>query len=123
VHCIRSDVRQISNAYHHFGKFGSSMTMVQSDMSASPHVVMLDETLDLNCASELARMLTSLRGTPITIDPSHVSRVGAQCIQVLIAASKTWKTDDVYFTVTPGSESFNEGLDLLGLTSFFNERA
>ena len=100
------------------------MITAQHDPSTSPHVVMLDETLDLNCASELARTLASLRGTPITIDPSHVSRVGAQCIQVMIAASKTWKADGVYCTVTPGSEPFNEGLDLLGLTSFFsNERA
>jgi chemotaxis protein CheX len=100
------------------------MPSPEPDPSPTPNVVVLDETLDLNCASELARTLGSLRGTPITIDPSHVTRVGAQCIQVLIAASKTWKTDSVYFTVTPGSEPFNEGLDLLGLTSFFsNERA
>ena len=94
------------------------------DTLAAPNVVVLDETLDLIAASELARTLAGLRGAPITIDPSHVGRMGAQCIQVLIAASKTWKADGIYFAVTPGSEPFDEGLGLLGLTSFFsNERA
>ncbi|MCW6507654.1 STAS domain-containing protein [Lichenifustis flavocetrariae] len=99
------------------------MPIISSDPSTAPHALVLDETLDLNAASELARTFSSLRGTPVTVDPSHVGRVGAQCIQVLIAASKSWAADNVYFTVTPGSEPFNEGLDLLGLTSFFsNER-
>lgn len=100
------------------------MTAPTEDMLAAPNVVILDETLDLNAASELARTFTGLRGAPITVDPSHVGRMGAQCMQVLIAALKTWQSDGIYFAVTPGSEPFNEGLDLLGLTSFFsNDRA
>jgi chemotaxis protein CheX len=100
------------------------MSALSADTMTAPNVVILDETLDLNAASELARTFAGLRGAPVTIDPSHVGRVGAQCIQVLIAASKTWKADGIYFAVTPGSEPFNEGLDLLGLHSFFsNERA
>ncbi len=100
------------------------MTALSADTMTAPNVVMLDETLDLNAASELARTFGTLRGAPVTIDPSHVGRMGAQCVQVLIAACKTWKADGIYFAVTPGSEPFNEGLDLLGLSSFFsNERA
>ncbi|MDX7951094.1 STAS domain-containing protein [Lichenihabitans sp. Uapishka_5] len=100
------------------------MTGLSAETLSAPNVVVLDETLDLNAASELARTFAGLRGAPVTIDPSHVGRVGAQCVQVLIAARKTWMADGTYFTVTPGSEPFNEGLDLLGLTSFFsNERA
>lgn len=98
--------------------------LAESADTSAPNVVVLEETLDLNAASELARHLAGLRGAPVTIDPSHVGRVGAQCIQVLIAAAKSWKADGIYFAVTPGSEPFNEGLDLLGLNSFFaNERA
>ena len=100
------------------------MTALSADMMTAPNVVILDETLDLNAASELARTFAGLRGAPVTIDPSHVGRMGAQCVQVLIAASKTWRADGIYFAVTPGSEPFNEGMDLLGLSSFFsNERA
>ena len=87
--------------------------------TAMPQVLVLDETLDLNAASELAKTLGGLRGTAITIDPSQVGRVGAQCIQVLISASKTWSGDGIDFAVMPGSEPFAEGLELLGLTSFF----
>lgn len=94
------------------------------DDGAVPQVLVLDETLDLNAASELARALMGLRGSPVSVDPSHVGRVGAQCLQVLVSAAKAWKADGIYFAVTPGSEPFVEGLHLLGLAPFFaNQRA
>lgn len=100
------------------------MSVSSADTLAAPNVVILDETLDLNATTELARTFAGLRGAPVTVDPSHVSRMGAQCAQVLIAAAKTWRADGIYFAITPGSEPFNEGMDLLGLKSFFSsERA
>jgi chemotaxis protein CheX len=94
------------------------------DQLGAPQVVVLDETLDLNASSDLARTLTGLRGKPVSVDPSHVGRFGAQCAQVLVSAAKTWRADGIYFAMTPGSEPFVEGLDLLGLASFFaNQRA
>ena len=98
----------------------------QEDLSgAAPdsRVLALDETLDLNAASELAKSLQAMRGKSVAIDPSRVGRVGAQCIQVLVGASKSWADDGVAFSMMTGSEPFNEGLTLLGLTSFFSNES
>jgi anti-anti-sigma regulatory factor len=35
----------------------------------------------------------------IDIDASDVNRVGAQCIQVLLAAAKSWRAEDQHFKV------------------------
>jgi chemotaxis protein CheX len=100
-----------------------TVTPSTEEQTGEPRVLILDETLDLNAASELARVLIGLRGKPISIDPSQVTRVGAQCVQVLVAASKTWTADGVGFDVMPGSEPFNEGLSLLGLASCFSNES
>ena len=92
-----------------------------TESTAPPQVLVLEEALDLSAASELAKSLNAMRGKAVTIDPAHVGRVGAQCIQVLVSASKSWSEDGVEFLVEPGSEPFNEGLRLLGLTSFFSD--
>src|SRR5689334_6797276 len=84
--------------------------------SADPdvQVVDLDPTLDLNAAGELARQLIELRGKPVRIDASRVQRMGAQCVQVLLSAEKTWATDGVAFAVAEPSEDFTSTLGTLG---------
>ena len=56
------------------------------------------------------------KGEDIDIDASDVNRVGAQCIQVLLAAAKSWRAEDQHFKVEPASEVFVKTLQLLGIS-------
>ena len=53
----------------------------------------LESVLDLNQASALKKELVAARGKNIVIDASGVERVGVQCIQVLVAASRACRRD------------------------------
>ncbi len=75
----------------------------------------LAEVLDLTAAAPLAKSLLSSRGSEIDIDASRVKRVGAQCLQVLIAAEATWNADGKSFQVVKPSEEFLDGSRLLGI--------
>jgi chemotaxis protein CheX len=75
----------------------------------------LPKVLDLTAAAPLAQSLLSRRGAVLSVDASRVDRVGAQCLQVLLAAAATWKTDGVRFTLVKPSAEFLEGGRLLGI--------
>lgn len=75
----------------------------------------LPEVLDLTAAAPLAQSLLSHRGNALSIDASRVSRVGAQCLQVLLGAAATWKADGVRLSLVKPSEEFLEGGRLLGV--------
>ena len=77
--------------------------------------VQLAEVLDLTAAAPLAEALRSHRGTELSIDASQVQRVGAQCLQVLLAATATWKADGVRLCMVKPTEEFLEGGRLLGI--------
>ncbi|MBI1867099.1 MAG: STAS domain-containing protein [Methylocystis sp.] len=75
----------------------------------------LPDILDLRAASPLAANLLAIRGHQATIDASHVQRVGAQCVQVLLSARVTWAADSVSFVLSNPSEAFLEGVGTLGI--------
>lgn len=75
----------------------------------------LAAVLDLNEASNLKANLSSLRGGAVTIDASGVERVGAQCVQVLVAAAKAWEQDKHPFTFEKASDAFLKTLQLIGV--------
>lgn len=75
----------------------------------------LPEVLDLTAAAPLAKSLLSRRGSELNIDASRVNRVGAQCLQVLVAAAETWKTDGVGLRLMKPTPEFLEGSRLLGI--------
>lgn len=75
----------------------------------------LPEVLDLTAAAPLAQSFLSHRGKALSIDASRVRRVGAQCLQVLLAAASTWKADGARLSLTKPSEEFLEGGRLLGI--------
>lgn len=81
---------------------------------ATPAMVTLTSILDLKAARPLAEELTALRGRDLMIDAASVERLGAQCLQVLLAASATWADDGARFAVTGPSAAFLETLALLG---------
>jgi len=83
----------------------------------SSRVIELPETLDMPAAAPLAATLMKLVGGPLSIDASKVQRLGASCLQVLLAAARTWKAEGDALTLQDPSPRFLEDLNLLGLES------
>jgi chemotaxis protein CheX len=79
-----------------------------------PAVLRLGQILDLNAASPLASELLALRGHDVDVDAAAVSRMGAQCLQVLLSARATWRDDGFAFAITGASAEFTAVLDILG---------
>ena len=75
----------------------------------------LESVLDLNQASALKKELVAASGKNIVIDASGVERVGVQCIQVLVAASRAWEEDTRSFTFSAISDAFSRTLNLVGV--------
>ena len=75
----------------------------------------LAAVLDLNEASNLKANLLSLRGSPLSIDASTVERMGAQCVQVLMSAAKTWEKDGKPFLILKASDAFQTTMQLIGV--------
>lgn len=77
--------------------------------------ISLAKVLDLNEASTLRSKLMGLRGSNVVIDASGVEKVGALCVQVLMAAAKTWDEDKLSFTFTKVSDAFHKTMQLIGI--------
>jgi chemotaxis protein CheX len=75
----------------------------------------LAPVLDLNEANALHGKLMALRGNPLAIDASAVERVGALCVQVLMAGAKTWDEDKQSFTFAKVSDAFTKTTQLIGV--------
>ncbi|MCJ8520884.1 chemotaxis protein CheX [Pseudorhizobium tarimense] len=75
----------------------------------------LSPILDLNEATSLHGKLMSMRGNNITIDASHVERLGVQCAQVLIAGARAWQADKKTYTVEKSSDAFAKTMQLIGI--------
>lgn len=85
---------------------------------APDRTVRLPEVLDMRAAGPLAAELLERRGRDIDLDASDVGRIGAQCLQVLLAARACWETDGAALCVVRPSSGFIEGLALLGAPAF-----
>lgn len=81
---------------------------------ATPAVVSLPPVLDLQAAEPLRAELMSLRGRPLSLDASQVTRVGGLCLQVLMSARKIWVEDGVSLMVDQPSSGFSEQLAAFG---------
>jgi chemotaxis protein CheX len=75
----------------------------------------LAPVLDLNEATALHEKLLALRGAAVAIDASAVERVGALCIQVLMAAARSWEEDHSSFTFAKVSDAFVKTTQLIGV--------
>ncbi|MBC7284054.1 STAS domain-containing protein [Hoeflea sp.] len=87
-----------------------------SSNDAAPKVLKLPEVLDLNAASRLHEQVLAHKGEDIDIDATAVTRVGAQCLQVLLAAAVSWRADEQSLTVKQASDAFIKTLQLLGIS-------
>lgn len=77
--------------------------------------VQLGEVLDLNAAAPLAAELLAGRGADLEVDASRTRRLGAQAVQVLLSARRTWHEDGARLAVVNASAAFRDGLKLLGI--------
>lgn len=80
------------------------------------NILKLPEILDLNAATGVHEKLVGLKGNSVEIDASDVRKSGAQCIQVLMAAKKTWDADGQTIVVGAMSQTFENTLKLLGIS-------
>ncbi len=78
--------------------------------------ISLPPVLDMIAAGALLEAFLHRRGQRLTLDGGQVQRLGAQCLQVLLAARAAWAADDEALELTNCSEDLRSGLDLLGAT-------
>jgi chemotaxis protein CheX len=81
----------------------------------APQVIELPPHLDLPAAAPLAEAFVKRLGAPLAIDAANVNRLGASCLQVLLAAARSWKAEGDALTLQNPSARFLEDLTLLGL--------
>ena len=79
--------------------------------------VQLATVLDMKAASPLADELLLARGSDLQVDGSAVQRIGAQCLQVLLAARQTWRADGATLVIVAPSEPLQNSVALLGATA------
>jgi chemotaxis protein CheX len=65
------------------------------DDSAEAAVFPLPAVLDADAAANLANALCDLRYAPLTLDAAATRRIGAQGLQVLLSAARSWRKDGV----------------------------
>ncbi|MCY0149899.1 STAS domain-containing protein [Hoeflea sp. G2-23] len=79
-------------------------------------ILKLPAVLDLNAANRLHEQVLAHKGGNIDVDASDVSRIGAQCVQVLLSAAQSWRFDHQSFKVVQASDIFIKTLKLLGIS-------
>jgi chemotaxis protein CheX len=83
--------------------------------AAAAKTLSLDNVLDLNAAGSLHTKLLGMRGSDVVIDGSGVERAGALCLQVLMAAAKTWEEEKHSLTFSEMSDALTKTMQLLGV--------
>lgn len=80
--------------------------------------LLLEPVLDLGAAERLHARLMDLRGQPLDIDASQVERLGGLCLQVLISARNTWRTDGKSAVVSQASTAFDDAWAMFAAPGF-----
>src|SRR5690242_13852837 len=88
--------------------------------SPGPASLILGESLDVTGVAPLKAQLVAARGTPLSLDASRVRRLGAQCLQVLLAARAAWSGDGLEWRVIDPSPEFAEAVHLMGCPDLAN---
>lgn len=83
--------------------------------------ITLPETLDLEAVAPLREAFLTCRGEPITVDGANVKRLGGLCLQVLLSAAATWRTDGQTFALVSPSDDLSEGLLRFGAADPFSQ--
>ena len=77
--------------------------------------IILESALDQRATASLKEELLVMRGANLVIDASQVERIGAQCVQVLLSAVKTWALDGHTIAIFDESPAFSEAATHLGV--------
>lgn len=85
------------------------------DLGHAQDNMKLPAILDMTAAAPLKDALLSRRGHDIQIDGADVQRLGAQCLQVLLAARTTWDLDGHSLLITSCSMELIAALELFGV--------
>ncbi|MBU6448223.1 MAG: STAS domain-containing protein [Rhodospirillales bacterium] len=78
------------------------------------HTIKLPPVLDIVAAPGLLESFLQLRGNQLSVEASQVQRLGAQCLQIFLAARTAWAEDNITIQFQNPSEDFVESLELLG---------
>lgn len=78
-------------------------------------VIELSKVLDLVAAPLLLENFLQKKGNNLQVSADQVQRVGAQCLQVLLASRKAWEADGFDLSIVNPSEAFTEALTLMGV--------
>ena len=84
------------------------------DQTSPASATALAANLDSREAGRLVAGLLALRGSELTLDASEVRRLGAQCLQALIAAQTAWSEDGQAFRILEPSAEFRDACALMG---------
>jgi len=91
------------------------------DDQSLPAPLKLPASLDVKAAAPLAQEFIARRGQDLWIDASEVQRVGAQCLQVLLAARRRWDADGHALRFDAPSEPFTWAVTLLGAATLLEQ--
>ena len=81
-----------------------------------PRRLKLPENLDLSATVKLVELLSAKRGAALIINGSQVIRMGAQCLQILLSAQRTWEADNLSFRIVEPSQPLVDCLALVGIS-------
>jgi chemotaxis protein CheX len=85
--------------------------------------IILPANLDLLAAAPLKEQIAGHAGANLVLDGSAVERLGAQCLQVLLAARAKWRAEKNQFRIADPSAVFGEHLQVLGAMDLVSEQA
>jgi chemotaxis protein CheX len=72
----------------------------------------LPQVLDLSAAMPLRALLIVHRGADLDLDAACVERLGGLCLQVLLAAHRTWEADGMTLRLLNLSDPCRDALRL-----------
>ncbi len=82
----------------------------------------LPAVLDIRAAEPLRAELLALRGQSVIVDGSAVERLGALCLQVLIAAQQTWASDGHSLMIDAVSDDFANQWNAFGAADLAHQQ-
>lgn len=98
-------------------KLGKITTSPKATVAIAPvqNCLQLPERFDSSSAADALEFFRAHRGKPLVVDASGVRRVGAQSLQILVSAGRTWRADGLRLFVENPSPELLEAASLLGL--------
>lgn len=78
--------------------------------------VELPKVLGLVEASSLLELFLGKKASHISVNAENVTRIGSQCMQILLSAAKNWEEDNFDFILTNPSKEFLETMSIIGIS-------